>query len=272
MNPAEYERMFHNEDHYWWFVSRRELVVEMVGRLPLPRASRIVDVGCGSGATAAALHRFGAVTGVDMSPLALDYCRRRGLDRLMQGMAEALPLADVSADVIVATDILEHLDDDLAALREFRRVLRPGGYAVITVPAYRMLWSEHDEALMHRRRYVAGQLGRRVAEAGFETVKLSYALAFLLPLALSRLLRRRPRPGKVPEAQVLPVPAQLNAALIGFQRIETALLRRASLPFGLSVLAVIRKPEDGPPADPARIGRPASLRQGAAKPQCGASR
>jgi SAM-dependent methyltransferase len=245
MNPAEYERMFHNEDHYWWFVSRRELVVSMVRRLPLPDAPRLVDVGCGTGATAAALEPFGVVTGVDMSPMALKCCRQRGLDRLLQGVAEALPLADASADVIVATDILEHLDNDLAALREFHRVLRPGGYAVITVPAYRMLWSEHDEALMHRRRYVAGELGRRVGAAGFETVKLSYALAFLLPLALTRLLKRRPRPGKVPEAQLLRVPAPLNAALIGFQRIETALLRRVSLPWGLSVLAVIRKPGDG---------------------------
>src|SRR4051794_37695370 len=146
MNPAEYERMFDNEDHYWWFVSRRELVVETVRRLPMPRAPRLVDVGCGTGATAEALHRFGIVTGVDMSPMALECCRRRGLERLMQGVAEALPLADDSADVLVATDILEHLDDDLAALREFHRVLRPGGHAVITVPAYRMLWSEHDEA------------------------------------------------------------------------------------------------------------------------------
>src|SRR4051794_40297350 len=101
MNPAEYERMYHNEDHYWWFVSRRELIVEIVRHLPMPAESRLVDVGCGTGATAAALHRFGIVTGVDMSPLALECCRRRGLERLMQGVAEALPLADASADVIV---------------------------------------------------------------------------------------------------------------------------------------------------------------------------
>jgi SAM-dependent methyltransferase len=260
MNPAEYERMFQNEDHYWWFVSRRELVVELVRRLPLPEAPAIIDVGCGTGATAAALQRFGTVTGVDMSPLALEFCRRRGLQGLRQGIAEALPVDDASADVIVATDILEHLDDDLVALREFRRVLRPGGHAVITVPAYQKLWSEHDEALMHRRRYLARQLRRQVDAAGFETVKLSYALAFLLPLALTRLLKRRPRPGHVPEAQVVPVPAPVNAALVRFQRLETALLRRISLPCGLSVLAVIRKPGDATTA-----GRSAVPRRGAAQ-------
>jgi SAM-dependent methyltransferase len=264
MNPAEYERMFHNEDHYWWFVSRRELVVSMVKRLPLPRSPRLLDVGCGTGATAAALGRFGVVTGVDMSPMALECCRRRRLERLMQGVAEALPLADDSTDVVVATDILEHLDDDLAAVREFYRVLRPGGHAVITVPAYQRLWSEHDEALMHRRRYVAGQVREVVAAAGFETVKLSYALAFLLPLALGRLLRRGPRAGQVPEAQLKPVPAPLNAALIGFQRLETTLMHRVSLPWGLSVLAVIRKPEAGRTDTGVRAGhgRPAGVRRG----------
>src|SRR4051812_14475330 len=101
-----------------------------------------------------------------MSSLALGCCRCRGLERLMQGVAEALPLANDSADVIVATDILEHADDDLAALHEFHRVLLPGGHAVSTVPAYQMLWSEHDEALMHRQRYVARLLRHRVVSAG----------------------------------------------------------------------------------------------------------
>jgi SAM-dependent methyltransferase len=244
--------MFHNEDHYWWFVSRRELVVAMIQDLCLPAAADIVDVGCGTGATAEALLPFGSVTGVDISPVGLRCCQRRGLKRLMQGMAEALPLASDSVDVIVATDILEHLDDDLAALDEFRRVLRPGGHAVITVPAYQVLWSEHDEALMHRRRYLAGQLRQRITAVGFDTVKMSYALALLLPLALTRLLRRRPQRGKVAEAQLVPVPALLNSALIGLQRIETAMIRAVSLPCGLSVLAVIRKRGDGQPVDSRR--------------------
>jgi SAM-dependent methyltransferase len=242
MNPAEYDRMFRNEDHYWWYVSRRELVVEMVRGLPLPEDPLLVDVGCGTGATAAALGAFGRVAGVDMSPLALERCRRRGLTHLMQGKAEAIPLASESADVIVATDILEHMDDDSAGLAEFRRVLKPGGFAVVTVPAYQCLWSEHDDALMHKRRYVSGQMANRVRESGLGLVRLSYALAFLLPLALSRLLKRGRPTGRAPEAQILPLPGPVNGLFIRFQRLETALLRRVSLPWGLSVLAVIQKP------------------------------
>jgi SAM-dependent methyltransferase len=238
--------MFLNEDRYWWFVSRRELVLDLVRGLGTPADAQLLDVGCGTGATATALRAFGRVQGVDSSPLALECCTRRGLNEIQLGRAEELPQTSESIDVIVATDILEHLDDDLAALAEFRRVLKPGGHAVITVPAYQALWSEHDEALMHRRRYIAAGLGERIRGAGFETVRLSYALAFLLPLALGRLRRRKPVAGRVAEAQVPALPEAPNSALIRFQRLETALLRRMNLPWGLSVVAVIRKPVHQP--------------------------
>ncbi|GIV17927.1 MAG: type 11 methyltransferase [Armatimonadota bacterium] len=243
MNPAEYERMYRYEDRYWWFVSRRELVDSLVRRLPLTSRPVIVDVGCGTGATAVQLQRYGTVIGVDISPLALAWSRQRGLGNLLLSAAERLPLAHESVDVIVATDILEHLDDDVAVLKEFYRVLKPGGYVVVTVPAYSILWSEHDLALMHRRRYVASVLAKRSRAAGFEIVRLTYALFFLFPLALvMRLLKRRPPPDKEPEAQLPPLPEWLNRFLIRFQRIETAMLARLRFPWGVSVVAVLRKP------------------------------
>jgi SAM-dependent methyltransferase len=245
MNRAEYARMFANEDRYWWFVSRRELVLDQVRRFVRGPDPLIVDIGCGTGATAADLSRCGRVIGVDFSPLALRASSTRGLGELVQARAEAVPLADASADAIVATDILEHLDDDLAALAEFRRILKPGGHAIITVPAYQFLWSEHDVALMHRRRYLAGTLGERALRAGFHRVRLGYTLSLLFPLALGRLFRRPRNDGKPPEALVQPVPAWLNAALIRLQRVETATFRYGNLPWGLSVVAVLQKPAAG---------------------------
>jgi ubiquinone/menaquinone biosynthesis C-methylase UbiE len=243
MNPAEYERMYRYEDHYWWFVSRRELVDSLVRRLPIPPEAVIVDVGCGTGATAVQLQNYGRVIGVDISPLALAWSRKRGLSNLLLAAAERLPIAPETVDVIVATDILEHLDDDVAVLKEFHRTLKRGAYVVVTVPAYSILWSEHDLALMHRRRYVARVLAQRSRAAGFEIVRLTYALFFLFPLALvMRLLKRRPPPDKDPEAQLPPLPAWLNHFLIRFQRIETALLTRVRFPWGVSVVAVLRKP------------------------------
>jgi SAM-dependent methyltransferase len=242
MNTAEYARMFENEDRYWWFVSRRELVMDLISRHVAIPDPVIVDIGCGTGATAHSLGQVGRVVGVDFSPLALRACASRGLRELLRARAEAIPLASGSVDAIVATDILEHLDDDLAALNEFRRILKPGGQIVMTVPAYQFLWSEHDVALMHRRRYVATQLSELAVRAGFRTVRLGYALSLLFPLALGRLLRRRDSEHRPPEAQIKPIPGWLNAALIRFQRLETAMFRRASLPWGLSVVTVLQKP------------------------------
>ena len=233
--------MFEAEDHYWWFVSRRELVLDLVGRFVQTPNPLILDIGCGTGATASALEQVGQVIGVDFSPLALEACRRRGLDKLIHAKAAALPISSGLIDLIVATDVLEHLEDDLAALAEFHRMLRPGGVAVITVPAYQFLWSEHDDALMHKRRYTARRLAERTAQAGFHDLKLGYALSLLFPLALGRLLRRGPKGTDEPQAQVKPVPAWLNDALIRFQRLETALFRHVTLPWGLSVVAVVQK-------------------------------
>jgi SAM-dependent methyltransferase len=244
MNPAEYTRMFENEGHYWWFVSRRELVVDLVQGLHCHGTPLILDMGCGTGATAAALAQLGRVVGLDFSLLALRACTHRGLPELLKSRAEAIPMASECADVIVATDLLEHLDDDLAALREFHRVLKPGGHAVITVPAYSFLWSEHDLALMHKRRYVSRQLGERARGAGLRPIRLGYALSLLFPMALLRLLKRPSRRGPVrlPEAHLPRVPRWLNTVLIRLQRVEAALSRRISLPWGLSVVAVLEKP------------------------------
>jgi SAM-dependent methyltransferase len=242
MNAAEYARMFEHEDRYWWFVSRRELVMHLVRRYVATPDPVIVDVGCGTGATASALGQVGRVVGVDFSPLALKACASRGLGTLLRAKAEAIPLATGSVDAIVATDILEHLDDDLAALLEFRRILKPGGQVVVTVPAYQFLWSEHDLALMHRRRYVAAQIGELATRAGFRPLRLGYALSLLFPLALGRLLKRREVSDRPPEAQIKPIPEWLNAALILFQRLETALFRRQTPPWGLTVVTVLQKP------------------------------
>lgn len=243
MKAAEYERMYRYEDHYWWFVSRRELVVSLVRQLSLPPHPVIVDVGCGTGATAAEMQKYGMVLGIDISPLALAWSQERGLRNLLLAAAERLPICRESVDVIIATDILEHLDDDVAVLKEFHRTLKPGGYVVVTVPAYSILWSEHDLALMHRRRYVARVLAQRSRAAGFEIVRLTYALFFLFPLALvMRLLKRRPPPEKEPEAQLPPLPGWLNRLLIRFQRLETAMLKYVRFPWGVSVVAVLRKP------------------------------
>ncbi len=242
MNPAEYERMYTLEDHYWWFVSRRALIVDRLKAASLPLNATLLDVGCGTGANAVALQSFGRVIGADISPIALQLSRRRGLTHLLCCPAQQLPLRSECVDAIVATDLLEHLPDDNAALREFRRVLRPGGVAVVTVPAFRMLWGRHDVALMHHRRYRLHELREKAETAGFQVLWCSYMVGLLFPAAaLARLCARRLLDGHAPVAQIPRIPRWMNRLLIGVQQLEIRLLHRMRLPFGVSVIMVLRR-------------------------------
>lgn len=250
MNTQEYERMFRLEDSYWWFVGRHHLALTFLKeKYPSRRDLKILDIGCGTGAMSQKLERFGEVTSADFSPLALDFCRRRKLSHVCQADAMNLPFDDASFDVIVALDILEHLADDEAALRHFRRVLKPGGYVIATVPAYPSLWSSHDVALMHYRRYVARDVRDRFVAAGLTITRLSYAMTLLYPLvwAVRRLnivenKRYASGPGAPPKASLVAVPGFVNRLLIGLLTIENVLIRRVRLPFGLSVFCLARKP------------------------------
>lgn len=247
MNTAEYERMFRYEDSYWWFVARHRLVEAIMrGHYGAGTAQggslRILDIGCGTGAMSARLGQWGAVVSADFSPLALQFSRRRNLPHLVGADATRLPFACGRFDVLVAMDMLEHLEDDRRALSEFYRVLRPGGIVIATVPAYQHLWSEHDIALMHYRRYMRADLGARFTEAGFRLEKLSHTMALLYPLAsLQRRLSARRGPHDPPEAAMPAVSAPVNALLTKLVTLENALARRMNFRFGVSILCVAVK-------------------------------
>lgn len=241
MEKAEYDRMYEMEDTYWWFVGRRHLILNLIGdHLGYRGNLRILDIGCGTGAMSAALRVFGSVASADFSDRALTYSARRGLTSLCTSDATRLAFRTNSFDAVVALDLLEHIPDDAAAASEFGRVLRPGGLLFVTVPAYQSLWSGHDQALMHQRRYTARQVRRLIADSGFEIVRLSYAMTALFPVVW--LVRLREKRMAVPRASVRPVAPAINGALIRLLHAENALLRRINLPFGVTVLCVARKP------------------------------
>src|SRR5207244_1565920 len=128
----------------------------------------VLDAGCGTGRNMLEFAGLGTVEGVDASPEAIEFCRRRGLDGVREGQIESLPYADGTVDLILATDVLEHLRDDYAALAELRRVAAPGGRLLATVPAYQWLWSQHDAAHHHFRRYTYRLLRSRLQMTGWE--------------------------------------------------------------------------------------------------------
>jgi len=240
MQPQEYERMYQREGDYWWFVARRRLALALMRTYAPPQVRRILDAGCGTGALLAELSQQGFAVGVDVERAALRLTRQRGALPVVQARLEALPFASETFQVAFALDVLEHLPDERPALRELYRVLQSGGCLILSTPAYRWLWSKHDVALAHYRRYTARELQARLHEAGFQVRKLSYSLGVLLPvIALARWLDRL-RPGK-PAATVVPVPHWLNRALVSLLDKETQFLLRHNLPFGVSLAAVAQK-------------------------------
>lgn len=240
--------MFRLENSYWWFVGRHHLALTFLKEKYGERQDlKILDIGCGTGAMSQKLEAFGEVTSADFSPLALDFCRRRGLSHVCQADAMNLPFDDASFDVVVALDILEHLPDDEAALRHFCRVLKGGGFVIATVPAYPSLWSSHDVALMHYRRYVAREVRERFVAAGLTITRLSYAMTLLYPvvwLARRASIFKTKRAGKTdvePKASLVAVPKFVNRLLVGLLAVENALIRCIRLPFGLSVFCLAQK-------------------------------
>ncbi|HEV7744890.1 MAG TPA: class I SAM-dependent methyltransferase [Pyrinomonadaceae bacterium] len=247
MQQHTYAIMRRVEATHWWFVGRRRIIRSFVERLfPDLQANAkqacILDVGCGTGANLEMLSEFGAAEGVDVSPEALSFCRERGLENVKLGAAEALPYEDNSFDLVTGLDVVEHLDDDLAGLKEMRRVLRRDGRAVLFVPAFMFLWGVQDDISHHRRRYALKELKRVVREAGFEVERATYVnISFFTPILLGRLLMRAT--GLRPESENNITIGFLNGALGKLFAAERGPLRYFNFPFGVSIICVARRLE-----------------------------
>jgi SAM-dependent methyltransferase len=245
MQQHTYSIMYEVEGTHWWFAGRRRIIaafVEEICRgLKTGRAS-ILDVGCGTGANLELLAQYGDAEGVDISGDALEFCRARGLQKVRLGAAETLPYEDGSFDLVTALDVVEHLDDDVGGLREMRRVLKPGGRALLFVPAFMFLWGVQDDVSHHRRRYTLKNLRGAVREAGFEVERATYAnISFFAPILAGRMVMRATgiRPASENNINV----SALNGLLGRILGAESTLLRHMNFPFGVSALCVARRVE-----------------------------
>ena len=158
MREDFYPYYFRIEDRHWWFVGRRRVILGLLDDALGPgdaRGRRVLDVGCGTGTMLSHLERYGEPIGIEADDQAVAFCRARGVTRVRQADPPPLPFDDSRFDLVTALDVLEHVDDDQRLLGEMRRVLRPGGVALVTVPAFRALWSAQDVVSQHRRRYRA---------------------------------------------------------------------------------------------------------------------
>jgi ubiquinone/menaquinone biosynthesis C-methylase UbiE len=242
MYDQEYESMYRLENTYWWHVARRALAVDLLAKeLQGKRNVRILDVGCGTGANVGAFAQLGGTTGIDLSINALGFCRERGIETVALSQVEELPFADGTFDVVTALDILEHTDDDLRAMSEIQRVCRPDGMLLVTVPAYGFLWSEHDEALKHRRRYTAPELRNKLTMKGFKVVRTSYFIsALFFPILLFRIVQGIRKDSTEPKTSLYIPPAWINRSLIALLQLERKVFQKMNLPFGVSIVALAR--------------------------------
>lgn len=245
MDASYFARLSELEEGHWWHATRRALVVDQLQQLMAGDwlTPRILDLGCGTGRLLMDLAALGQAIGVELSEDALALCRSRGHMNVIKATLLELPLADESIDLVTALDVLEHIQDDRAALRQCYRVLRPGGAMIILVPAHPWLWSLQDEVSHHCRRYTRRSLADAVTAANFCIERLTYINGLLLPVVvLGRLwLRVLLRFRDIPDENDLH-PAWANGLLRRIFHAEIPIVRRRDLPAGASLLCIAKRP------------------------------
>jgi SAM-dependent methyltransferase len=244
MEPEEYDRVGELEEQHWRYRAIRRTLLSILRRQARRGAPlrRILDAGCGTGGTLRALAGLAPAVGVDIHPRALALARERGVGSLVRAHVARLPFASASFDAVVSVDVLYHrwVEDDAEALAELARVCRPGGTVVLWLPAYAWMRSSHDEIVHTARRYTRTQVRQLAARAGLHVQNLSYVHAPVLLAAIVQRGLQRLR-GAPPRSSLRPAPSTVNQMLHSFLVLEGAVAQRVPLPFGLSLLAVLRR-------------------------------
>ena len=242
MERVVFERMAEQDQRHWWFVARRRILAEVVRRVVQPpKRARVLEVGCGTGHNLAMLGEFGKLDACELDAIA----RGMASDRLGRPVLEAR-LPDLSMfkagsyDLIALLDVLEHVPDDLGSLKAIRGLLKPGGALVLTVPANKWMWSAHDVAHHHFRRYTKGELARLFRQAGYDIQLHSYFNTLLFPaVAAARLIGKLRGNETADDAMPGNRVNEILNRVFGF---EAGLIGRLPMPFGVSLIAVLRRP------------------------------
>ena len=246
MDRHVYDRMREIEADHWWFAARREILADQIARLSLPSAAEILEVGCGTGGNLAMLSQFGRVQGIEPDAASRAYAGRAGAvvrDGLLPG---GLPPFDAPFDLICAFDVIEHVDEDAASVAALAALLKAGGRFIATVPAYQWMWSRHDLAHHHKRRYGLAGARRLFEKAGLKVEKATHFNTLLFPPIAAVRLAQKVVGLQGGEDDAMPS-APVNSLFRHVFAMEKPLIAHADLPFGVSILLIASKPQGAGP-------------------------
>ena len=241
MDSAVYQRMQELDRSHWWFVARRRILHDAIAMLGLPPGARILEAGCGAGGNLSMLGQFGTVSAMELDPdmraVASD---RSGITVEPGRLPDNIPFEPGSFDLVAALDVVEHVEEDGSAVVALGEMLRPGGTLIVTVPAYRWMWSEHDARHHHRRRYTRPEVRLLFDKAELQVTRVTHFNSLLLPLAIAARMAGK-LTGRDGHADDDMPASPINAALRETFALERYLLRHTALPAGLSILGMACK-------------------------------
>ena len=238
MDRRVYDRMAEHDSTHWWYRARRDILSDYVTREGhLPERARILEIGCGTGHNLPMLSQFGAVDAIEIDPAARDIASARLGRPVGDAPLPVLPGVERGRyDMVAVLDVVEHIADDVGALRAMRECLAPGGKILIAVPAHQWMWSAHDVVNHHERRYSKKTLTAAIRAAGLRPRKLGYFNSILFPLAAAARLAGR-LTGR-DDSDDSPPAAPVNALFERIFRVERHLVGRVPMPVGVSILTL----------------------------------
>lgn len=244
MDRHYYTEMAALEDEHWWFEGRRRILAEVLDTLNLRPHADVLEAGCGTGGCLNLLNRYGRLAAFEPDAGARRHANQRGIVQVVHGaLPDSIPFEERRFDLAAMLDVLEHVEDDRAALVSLRGRLKPGGRLLLTVPAYAWLWSRHDEVNHHYRRYRLGPLTTLLEETGFVLDYATYFNTLLFPLIAGVRLFNKAL-GRHKGSDFNQPPPALNRLLAQFFAAERLVVPRSRFPFGVSLLAVARRPSE----------------------------
>ena len=247
VEAIEYETMAKVEDGHWWYVGMRQIARAWLDPLPHEIMWHSLDAGCGTGGNVnRLLNQYGIAHGLDLHPLALELAHTKSPNPFVRGSVLDLPFTHASLDLVTSFEVLYHraVPDEITALREVWRVLKPNGYVLLRMPSYSWLYSQHDQSVHTRRRYVLNDVRAMLEAAQFTIERISYINSIMLPLAIAARIGEKVRGSHASDsAMTMPNPF-VNTLFTSVLNLEATWFKHGgTFPWGLSILALARKSE-----------------------------